>query len=160
MVWLNLCVVTKPTRQPTDKSALAMCRGPGLAWLVCNLSECVHLVWKVRIMLILCVEGFLVSNFLTDQSQDSYSYLKRVSSERHLYNGFNLLTAEFKWVKGLGRLIKTREHGMGWWIFLLRFGLTNQCPLPYRTLIDNAVSIISFPKVQPRYAIRALAQGT
>ncbi|XP_014017057.1 transport and Golgi organization protein 2 homolog isoform X2 [Salmo salar] len=40
--------------------------------------------------------GFLVSNFLTDQSQDSYSYLKRVSSERHLYNGFNLLTAEFK----------------------------------------------------------------
>ncbi|XP_029534307.1 transport and Golgi organization 2 homolog isoform X2 [Oncorhynchus nerka] len=40
--------------------------------------------------------GFLVSNFLTDHSQDSYSYLKRVSSERHLYNGFNLLTAEFK----------------------------------------------------------------
>ncbi|NP_001167100.1 transport and Golgi organization protein 2 homolog isoform X2 [Salmo salar] len=40
--------------------------------------------------------GFLVSNFLTDQSQDSYSYLKRVSSEGHLYNGFNLLTAEFK----------------------------------------------------------------
>uniref|UniRef100_A0A8C7C7X5 Transport and golgi organization 2 homolog (Drosophila) n=1 Tax=Oncorhynchus kisutch TaxID=8019 RepID=A0A8C7C7X5_ONCKI len=40
--------------------------------------------------------GFLVSNFLADQSQDSYSYLKRVSSEGHLYNGFNLLTAEFK----------------------------------------------------------------
>ncbi|XP_035592217.1 transport and Golgi organization 2 homolog [Oncorhynchus keta] len=40
--------------------------------------------------------GFLVSNFLTDHSQDSYSYLKSVSSERHLYNGFNLLTAEFK----------------------------------------------------------------
>nr|XP_029534315.1 transport and Golgi organization protein 2 homolog isoform X6 [Oncorhynchus nerka] len=42
------------------------------------------------------LSGFLVSNFLTDHSQDSYSYLKRVSSERHLYNGFNLLTAEFK----------------------------------------------------------------
>ncbi|XP_010874882.1 transport and Golgi organization protein 2 homolog isoform X2 [Esox lucius] len=40
--------------------------------------------------------GFLVSNFLTDQSQDSLSYLKKVSFEGHLYNGFNLLTAEFK----------------------------------------------------------------
>lgn len=39
--------------------------------------------------------GFLVSNFLTDH-QDSYSYLKKVSSEGHQYNGFNLLTAEFK----------------------------------------------------------------
>ncbi|KAL0979217.1 hypothetical protein UPYG_G00182280 [Umbra pygmaea] len=40
--------------------------------------------------------GFLVSNFLTDHSQDSCSYLKKVSSEGHLYNGFNLLTAEFR----------------------------------------------------------------
>ncbi|KAJ8005807.1 hypothetical protein DPEC_G00121710 [Dallia pectoralis] len=40
--------------------------------------------------------GFLVSNFLTDQSQSSSSYLKKVSSEGHLYNGFNLLTAQFK----------------------------------------------------------------
>lgn len=39
--------------------------------------------------------GFLVPNFLTDH-QDSYSYLKKVSLEGHLYNGFNLLTAEFK----------------------------------------------------------------
>nr|XP_023668110.1 transport and Golgi organization protein 2 homolog isoform X1 [Paramormyrops kingsleyae]XP_023668112.1 transport and Golgi organization protein 2 homolog isoform X1 [Paramormyrops kingsleyae]XP_023668113.1 transport and Golgi organization protein 2 homolog isoform X1 [Paramormyrops kingsleyae]XP_023668114.1 transport and Golgi organization protein 2 homolog isoform X1 [Paramormyrops kingsleyae] len=39
--------------------------------------------------------GFLVSNFLTE-SMDSYSYLKKVSSESHLYNGFNLLTAEFR----------------------------------------------------------------
>ncbi|XP_066545104.1 transport and Golgi organization protein 2 homolog isoform X2 [Amia ocellicauda] len=39
--------------------------------------------------------GFLVSNFLTD-SLDSYSYLKKVSSQGHLYNGFNLLAAEFK----------------------------------------------------------------
>ncbi|XP_075904386.1 transport and Golgi organization protein 2 homolog isoform X2 [Nelusetta ayraudi] len=40
--------------------------------------------------------GFLVSNYLTDKDQDSYSYLKKVSTEGHLYNGFNLLTAEFK----------------------------------------------------------------
>lgn len=40
--------------------------------------------------------GFLVSNYLTDKDQDSYSYLKKVSTESHLYNGFNLLTAEFK----------------------------------------------------------------
>ncbi|XP_036383250.1 transport and Golgi organization protein 2 homolog isoform X2 [Megalops cyprinoides] len=39
--------------------------------------------------------GFLVSNFLTD-NMDSYSYLRKVSSEGHLYNGFNLITAEFK----------------------------------------------------------------
>ncbi|KAM9392510.1 transport and Golgi organization protein 2 homolog isoform 2-T3 [Pholidichthys leucotaenia] len=39
--------------------------------------------------------GFLVSNYLTDKEQDSYSYLKKVSSESHLYNGFNLITAEF-----------------------------------------------------------------
>lgn len=40
--------------------------------------------------------GFLVSNYLTDKDQDSYSYLKKVSTESHQYNGFNLLTAEFK----------------------------------------------------------------
>ncbi|XP_030647158.1 transport and Golgi organization protein 2 homolog isoform X2 [Chanos chanos] len=39
--------------------------------------------------------GFLVSNFLTD-NLDSYSYLRKVSSEGHLYNGFNLLAADFK----------------------------------------------------------------
>ncbi|XP_070292978.1 transport and Golgi organization protein 2 isoform X6 [Salvelinus sp. IW2-2015] len=54
--------------------------------------------------------GFLVSNFLTDQSQDSYSYLKRVSSERHLYNGFNLLTAEFKLVSQSLPLKTSPQH--------------------------------------------------
>ncbi|XP_035235817.1 transport and Golgi organization protein 2 homolog isoform X4 [Anguilla anguilla] len=39
--------------------------------------------------------GFLVSNFLTE-NMDSCSYLRKVSSEGHLYNGFNLLTAEFR----------------------------------------------------------------
>ncbi|XP_036454266.1 transport and Golgi organization protein 2 homolog isoform X2 [Colossoma macropomum] len=39
--------------------------------------------------------GFLVSNFLTD-SLDSFSYLRKVASEGHLYNGFNLLTADFR----------------------------------------------------------------
>ncbi|KAJ4941755.1 hypothetical protein JOQ06_011629 [Pogonophryne albipinna] len=39
--------------------------------------------------------GFLVSNYLMDRDVDSYSYLKKVSAEGHLYNGFNLLTAEF-----------------------------------------------------------------
>lgn len=45
--------------------------------------------------------GFLVSNYLVDKDLDSYSYLKKVSTEGHLYNGFNLITAEFKWVKGV-----------------------------------------------------------
>lgn len=40
--------------------------------------------------------GFLVSNYLMDKDLDSYSYLKKVSTEGHLYNGFNLITAEFK----------------------------------------------------------------
>ncbi|KAK7878965.1 hypothetical protein WMY93_030818 [Mugilogobius chulae] len=40
--------------------------------------------------------GFLVSNYLTENNGDSYSYLKKVSAEGHLYNGFNLLTAEFR----------------------------------------------------------------
>uniref|UniRef100_A0AAQ6IKZ9 Transport and golgi organization 2 homolog (Drosophila) n=1 Tax=Anabas testudineus TaxID=64144 RepID=A0AAQ6IKZ9_ANATE len=40
--------------------------------------------------------GFLVSNYLTDKDLDSYAYLKKVSTEGHLYNGFNLITAEFK----------------------------------------------------------------
>uniref|UniRef100_A0A3Q3MTD6 Transport and golgi organization 2 homolog n=1 Tax=Mastacembelus armatus TaxID=205130 RepID=A0A3Q3MTD6_9TELE len=40
--------------------------------------------------------GFLVSNYLMDKDLDSYTYLKKVSTEGHLYNGFNLITAEFK----------------------------------------------------------------
>lgn len=39
--------------------------------------------------------GSLVSNYLMDRDLDSVSYLKKVSTEGHLYNGFNLLTAEF-----------------------------------------------------------------
>jgi len=39
--------------------------------------------------------GFLVSNYLTD-NLDSFAYLRKVSSEANLYNGFNLLTAEFR----------------------------------------------------------------
>lgn len=40
--------------------------------------------------------GFLVSNYLMEKDLDSYSYLKKVSTEGHLYNGFNLITADFK----------------------------------------------------------------
>ncbi|KAB5528286.1 hypothetical protein PHYPO_G00138530 [Pangasianodon hypophthalmus] len=39
--------------------------------------------------------GFLVSNYLTE-NWDSFSYLRKVSSEGPQYNGFNLLTAEFR----------------------------------------------------------------
>ena len=42
-----------------------------------------------------------MSNYLMDKDQDSYSYLKKVSQESHLYNGFNLITAEFRCVKGV-----------------------------------------------------------
>ncbi|KAI4873200.1 hypothetical protein NFI96_000618 [Prochilodus magdalenae] len=46
--------------------------------------------------------GFLVSNFLTD-GLDSFSYLRKVVSEGHLYNGFNLLTADFSSCRWCGR---------------------------------------------------------
>lgn len=39
--------------------------------------------------------GFLVSNYLMD-NLDGFAYLRKVSSEANLYNGFNLLTAEFR----------------------------------------------------------------
>ncbi|KFP34554.1 Transport and Golgi organization 2, partial [Colius striatus] len=38
-------------------------------------------------------------NFLT-ADLDSYSYLKKVSEEGHLYNGFNLIAADFNTTKG------------------------------------------------------------
>ncbi|KAG8146312.1 putative C22orf25-like protein, partial [Naja naja] len=38
-------------------------------------------------------EGALVTNFLTSE-MDSYSYLKKVALEGHLYNGFNLIAAD------------------------------------------------------------------
>ncbi|XP_062360040.1 transport and Golgi organization protein 2 homolog isoform X4 [Cinclus cinclus] len=43
--------------------------------------------------------GALVTNFLT-ADLDSYSYLKKVSEEGHLYNGFNLLAADLNATKG------------------------------------------------------------
>ncbi|MEE6504353.1 hypothetical protein FKM82_005156 [Ascaphus truei] len=39
--------------------------------------------------------GALVTNFLTSDL-DSFSYLKKVSAEGHLYNAFNLIAADFK----------------------------------------------------------------
>ncbi|NXN11793.1 TNG2 protein, partial [Indicator maculatus] len=38
-------------------------------------------------------------NFLTSDL-DSYSYLKKVAAEGHLYNGFNLLAADFNTAEG------------------------------------------------------------
>nr|XP_005295053.1 transport and Golgi organization protein 2 homolog isoform X1 [Chrysemys picta bellii] len=43
--------------------------------------------------------GALVRNFLTTDL-DSFSYLKKVSSEGHLYNGFNLIAADLSTTKG------------------------------------------------------------
>ncbi|XP_052448960.1 transport and Golgi organization protein 2 homolog isoform X1 [Carassius gibelio] len=39
--------------------------------------------------------GSLVSKYLMD-NLDSFAYLRKVSSEAHSYNGFNLLTADFR----------------------------------------------------------------
>lgn len=41
--------------------------------------------------------GELVAHFLTTD-MDSLSYLKKVSAEGHLYNGFNLIAADLRWV--------------------------------------------------------------
>ncbi|KAG8597341.1 hypothetical protein GDO81_002254 [Engystomops pustulosus] len=41
--------------------------------------------------------GALVANFLTSDL-DSFTYMKKISSEGHLYNAFNLLAADFKTV--------------------------------------------------------------
>ncbi|XP_036209973.1 transport and Golgi organization protein 2 homolog isoform X3 [Myotis myotis] len=43
--------------------------------------------------------GELVAHFLT-ADMDSFSYLKKVSTEGHLYNGFNLLAADLSTEKG------------------------------------------------------------
>ncbi|XP_067910757.1 transport and Golgi organization protein 2 homolog [Heterodontus francisci] len=43
--------------------------------------------------------GYLVTNFLTEKV-DGLTYLKKISSEGHLYNGFNLITADFSNTKG------------------------------------------------------------
>lgn len=41
--------------------------------------------------------GELVAQFLTSD-MDSLSYLKKVSAEGHLYNGFNLVAGDLRWV--------------------------------------------------------------
>ncbi|XP_072000569.1 transport and Golgi organization protein 2 homolog isoform X1 [Engystomops pustulosus] len=43
--------------------------------------------------------GALVANFLTSDL-DSFTYMKKISSEGHLYNAFNLLAADFNNSKG------------------------------------------------------------
>ncbi|XP_068956952.1 transport and Golgi organization protein 2 homolog isoform X3 [Petaurus breviceps papuanus] len=43
--------------------------------------------------------GELVTHFLTTDV-DSFSYLKKISSEAHLYNGFNLIAADLSTSKG------------------------------------------------------------
>ncbi|XP_043835140.1 transport and Golgi organization protein 2 homolog isoform X2 [Dromiciops gliroides] len=43
--------------------------------------------------------GELVTHFLTTDV-DSFSYLKKISSEAHLYNGFNLIAADLNTTKG------------------------------------------------------------
>nr|XP_012997384.1 transport and Golgi organization protein 2 homolog isoform X3 [Cavia porcellus] len=45
------------------------------------------------------LSGELVTNFLTTD-MDSLSYLKKVSQEGHLYNGFNLIAADLSTAKG------------------------------------------------------------
>lgn len=45
--------------------------------------------------------GELVAHFLT-ADMDSLSYLRKVSAEGHLYNGFNLIAADLRWVSWAG----------------------------------------------------------
>nr|XP_056715481.1 transport and Golgi organization protein 2 homolog isoform X2 [Euleptes europaea] len=62
--------------------------------------------------------GALVTNFLTTEL-DSYSYLKKVASEGHLYNGFNLIAADLKGSAHLiaasgGKNPEAAGTGSGW----------------------------------------------
>uniref|UniRef100_A0A2K5EQ02 Transport and golgi organization 2 homolog n=1 Tax=Aotus nancymaae TaxID=37293 RepID=A0A2K5EQ02_AOTNA len=50
--------------------------------------------------------GELVTHFLTTDV-DSLSYLKKVSVEGHLYNGFNLIAADLRWVCKRGMAVAT-----------------------------------------------------
>ncbi|XP_048412281.1 transport and Golgi organization protein 2 homolog isoform X3 [Stegostoma tigrinum] len=52
--------------------------------------------------------GRLVTDFLTEEV-DGLTYLNKVSSEGHLYNGFNLITAEFnhRLLKKIGKVLET-----------------------------------------------------
>lgn len=42
-----------------------------------------------------------MAHFLT-ADMDSLSYLRKVSAEGHLYNGFNLIAADLRWVSWAG----------------------------------------------------------
>ncbi|XP_038664579.1 transport and Golgi organization protein 2 homolog isoform X1 [Scyliorhinus canicula] len=80
--------------------------------------------------------GHLVTNFLTEDV-DGLTYLKKVSSEGHLYNGFNLITADFNNTKGdtmcyygskSGQEPKTLEPGI--------YGLSNSLlETPWKKLV-------------------------
>ncbi|GCC28717.1 transport and Golgi organization protein 2 homolog isoform X1 [Chiloscyllium punctatum] len=80
--------------------------------------------------------GYLVADFLTEEA-DGLTYLKKVSSEGHLYNGFNLITAEFNNTKGdtmcyygnkSGQEPKTLEPGI--------YGLSNSLlETPWKKLV-------------------------
>nr|CAH10533.1 hypothetical protein [Homo sapiens] len=70
--------------------------------------------------------GELVTHFLTTDV-DSLSYLKKVSMEGHLYNGFNLIAADLRWVcqRGMAALPSTAS-GAG--LRLIRkWGSTGGC---------------------------------
>ncbi|XP_070241752.1 transport and Golgi organization protein 2 homolog isoform X2 [Bos mutus] len=54
--------------------------------------------------------GELVAQFLTSD-MDSLSYLKKVSAEGHLYNGFNLIAADLR--KGRRHLLLRKPGGAG-----------------------------------------------
>uniref|UniRef100_G3PHV9 Transport and golgi organization 2 homolog (Drosophila) n=1 Tax=Gasterosteus aculeatus TaxID=69293 RepID=G3PHV9_GASAC len=75
--------------------------------------------------------GFLVPNYLMEKDLDSYSYLKKVSAESHLYNGFNLLTAEFKFVfQTTTKLLKKSPAGI--------YGLSNSLlDSPWRKVLQG-----------------------
>ncbi|XP_038665017.1 transport and Golgi organization protein 2 homolog isoform X2 [Scyliorhinus canicula] len=82
------------------------------------------------------LSGHLVTNFLTEDV-DGLTYLKKVSSEGHLYNGFNLITADFNNTKGdtmcyygskSGQEPKTLEPGI--------YGLSNSLlETPWKKLV-------------------------
>lgn len=101
----------EPTMQPPGcpKLSKAEPHGRGTLYPRPRVIAVLATVWRLCYKFLTNVfwsVGFLVPNYLMEKDLDSYSYLKKVSAESHLYNGFNLLTAEFKWVKSrdsLGR---------------------------------------------------------
>ncbi|KAL1777151.1 transport and Golgi organization protein 2-like isoform X1 [Sigmodon hispidus] len=65
--------------------------------------------------------GELVTDFLTNDL-DSLSYLKKVSTEGHLYNGFNLIAADLRWFCLASLVFSTSVYSSlpqsVWWPFL------------------------------------------